>query len=116
MSKAAKRTLAVVLALLAVLAAVWLLNGGVERSARERIETVLIDNGLAPPLAACMAERLSSRLSVGQLRELERLAAELKAQGSGLTVAALLQSLRQVEDPALVEVTASSAAICAFGG
>ena len=102
------------LVIAAIAVAVWLARGGVEQTARERIESALVANGLPLPISACMAERLSARLTVGQLRELERLATELKAQGSAFTIGGLLEEIGQIEDRQIVEVTASSAAICAF--
>ena len=107
------KRIALVAALLVVAAAViWFATGGVERSAQARIETALVEQGLPQPFAACMADRLATRLSVSQLRELEgAFAREDRAR----TVSEMLESARGIEDRAIVETAAASAAICAFG-
>ncbi|WP_394269856.1 hypothetical protein [Qipengyuania sp.] len=114
MTRSARRMLIVVLFLLALGAAVWLMRGGVEQTARQRIEAALVERGLPTPTAACLAERLASRLTVAQLAELEQVASELGTQGPALSLGGLLTTVRQIEDREIVEVTASSAAICAF--
>ncbi|MEC7623232.1 MAG: hypothetical protein VYA25_03500, partial [Pseudomonadota bacterium] len=59
---------------------------------------------------------MAERLSVSQLRKLERLEAEEGEADIPLGVVELLERIRRVDDPEVVEVAASSAAFCAFGG
>ena len=60
--------------------------------------------------------RMAERLSVTQLRKLERLQAEEGEADIPLSVVELLERIRRVDDPEVVEVAASSAAFCAFSG
>lgn len=102
--------------LLVVAGAVWYFTGGPERVARQRIESELLARGLPQPMAECMATRMSEQLSIAQLRKLEALKPEEGEADVPLTVAGVLERVRRVGDPEAVEVTATSAAICAFGG
>ncbi len=111
-----KRILLVVIAVLLVGGAIWALSGGVTRMAEKRIEQELALQGLPQPLAECMARRMADRLTILQLRKLERLAPEDGETGSALTMAGLLERVRQVDDREVLEVTAGSAAVCAFAG
>ena len=67
-------------------------------------------------MAKCLAGRMAERLSVSQLRKLERLQAEKGEADIPLGVVELLERIRRVDDPEVVEVAASSAAFCAFSG
>jgi hypothetical protein len=108
-----KRTVLIVAAVLAVLGAGWLLTGGLGRAVENRIETELVAQGLPQPMAGCMAERMAKRLTLGQLRKLEALGAEDGAMAAS-SVAEFLERVRGVEDAEVIEVTATSAAVCAF--
>ena len=59
-----------------LLIALVLLSGCVSRYAEVRIETALLGYGVAPKQAACMAEDLSQRLTIDQLRKLSSVASE----------------------------------------
>ena len=87
-----------------------LLTGCVSRIAESRVRAALIANGLAPRYADCMAERMVDRLSISQLRKLERL------QGLGQTRApvAFIAKVRSVGDSEALAVVTSSAAVCAL--
>jgi hypothetical protein len=109
-----KRTILIVVAVLAVLAGGWLLTGGLGRAVERRIESGLVAQGLPQPMAGCMAKRMAKRLTLGQLRGLEAL-----SQGGGEaaavpSVAEFLERLRRIDDAEAIEVTATSAAVCAF--
>ncbi|QPC99513.1 hypothetical protein [Qipengyuania soli] len=111
-----KRVLLVIVVLLIAGGAVWFFTGGPERVARQRIESELVARGLPQPMAECMATRMSEQLSIAQLRKLEALKPEAGEADVPMTVAGVLERVRRVGDPEVVEVTATSAAICAFGG
>ena len=108
----------IVLALLAVGGvALWAtIGGGLQDTAEVRLEDEFVARGLPQPMAGCLAGRMAERLSVSQLRKLERLEAEEGEADIPLGVVELLERIRRVDDPEVVEVAASSAAFCAFGG
>ena len=111
-----KRALIIIVVLLIVGAGIWIATGGLERSAKERIEDQLVAAGLPQPLAECMGTRLSERLTVTQLREFEKLRPEEGEAAAPMTMSELLERARRIEDQEVIEVTATSAAVCAFGG
>ncbi len=100
-----------VLALAAVLAFT-----GCAKLAEDRVHDELVEAGLPDAMAECMAGRLAERLSLGQLRKLERLAPLEGEADVPLTIAEFLERVRRVDDPEVVEVTAAAAAVCAFSG
>lgn len=96
--------------LIAAVAALSILTGGcVSKLAEGRVRSALVDAGLPRPTAACMAERMTDRLSISQLRRLESL------RGPKRTLADYVWTVRRLEDPELLQVTLSSAALCASG-
>ncbi len=105
----------IAIALLAILGiAVWGYFGGLERVTAGRIETALVERGVPQPIAACMGTRLSERLSIGQLRELERVGQREREAGLPTSTVEFLERIRNVENAKLVEVVGTSAAICSF--
>ena len=77
-----------------------------------RVRAGLVDAGVAPRVAACMAERMVDRLSLLQLRRLGRLPGADDARN----LDQLLHRVRALGDPEIVSVTASSGAICWLRG
>ncbi len=77
--------------------------------AEGRVRSALMDAGLSKPNAACMAERMTDRLTLGQLRKLQALQAPKRS------IADYVMTVRRVGDRQLVEVTVSSALLCASG-
>jgi len=77
--------------------------------AERRVKSALIDAGLSDANASCMAERMTDRLSIGQLRRLEAL------QGPKRGLADYVATVRRIGDAELLGVTSSSAALCAMG-
>jgi hypothetical protein len=71
----------------------------------------LINAGIDQRTATCMADRMVHRLSLLQLR---RMAGLGKAEHSR-NLDQLLYRLRSLNDPEIVTVTASSAALCKLG-
>jgi hypothetical protein len=76
-----------------------------------RLRTGLIDAGVSPPLAACMAERMVDRLSLMQLRRLADLPDAREAQ----SIDQFLRRVRALRDPEILTVTTAAAARCAVG-
>ncbi len=112
------KRIAVVFALLLVAGLiVWAtIGGGLQGTVEDRLEDRMVAAGLSQPMAECLAGRMAERLSVNQLRKLENLRPEEGEADIPLSVAEFLERVRRVDDPEVLEVTASSAAICAFGG
>jgi len=74
-----------------------------------QVKSAMIDAGLSEPNAACMATRMTDRLTLGQLQKLK----QLKGEKRGLMD--YVAAVRRVGDTEAIEVTASSAALCATG-
>ena len=84
-------------------------TGCVERIAESRVRSALIEAGLSERNAECMAGRMVDRLTIAQLRKLERLKGEKRSLDD------YLDAVRRVGDTEALAVTASSAALCATG-
>ena len=76
-----------------------------------RLRAGLINAGLSPSLAACMAERMVDRLSLTQLRRI----GDLPRATSSLSVQQFLHRIRALGDAQILGVSSSSAALCAVG-
>ncbi|MEG3124972.1 hypothetical protein [Sphingomonas sp. GB1N7] len=71
----------------------------------------LIRAGLSPKLATCMAKPMSEQLSVAQLRKL----ASLGESGESHGRKHLLKRIRALDDPQIISVTTTAAALCSLG-
>ena len=85
------------------------LSGCVERIAESRVRSALVESGLSEQTSACMAHRMVDRLTISQLRKLQAL------RGPKRSLADYVLAVRKVGDREVLEVTASSAALCATG-
>ena len=74
-----------------------------------QVKSALIGAGLSERNSACMATRMTDRLSLLQLNKLRKL------KGEKRTLLGYVAAVRQVGDAEAIEVTASSAALCASG-
>lgn len=74
-----------------------------------QVKSAMIDAGLSEANSACMAERLTDRLSLVQLNKLRQL------KGEKRSLADYALAVRRVGDAEAIKVTASSAALCASG-
>ena len=74
-----------------------------------QVRSAMIEAGLSEKNAACMATRLTDRLSLGQLQNLKQLKGEKRSLGD------YVAAVRRVGDSEALAVTASSAALCATG-
>ena len=74
-----------------------------------RVKTALLDAGLSERNSACMADRMTDRLSIAQLRKLKGL------KGEKRSLMDYVSAVRRVGDVEAIEVTASSAALCTTG-
>ncbi|WP_313808773.1 hypothetical protein [Sphingobium sp.] len=83
-------------------------------SPESRLRAGLLDAGLSPRMAGCMAERMADRLSITQLRRLQSLASLRKSHMGDMTVDRFLYKVRALEDPEIFSVTSKAALICAI--
>lgn len=74
-----------------------------------QVKSAMLDAGLSEPNAACMATRMTDRLSLVQLNKLKQL------KGEKQSLADYVAAVRRVGDAEALSVTASSAALCATG-
>ena len=85
-------------------------SGCVEQIKESRVKAALTGGGLSEPLAACMAHRMATKLTIHQLRQLQRLNAAPRR-----TIGEFVAALRRDGDADAVEVTLASAALCKSG-
>ncbi|MDF0488138.1 hypothetical protein PX554_08340 [Sphingomonas sp. H39-1-10] len=76
-----------------------------------QVRAGLISAGVPQPIAGCMAARMSDRLSLAQLRRLGKIGKARRTRG----IDGLIRELRALDDPEIVDVTATAAALCASG-
>ena len=79
-----------------------------------RLRTGLVDAGLSPRTAACMAEYMADRLSVTQLRRLQSLASVKKVDYRDVKLDEYLFKVRALRDTELLAVTGKAALRCAL--
>ncbi|MCC6941673.1 MAG: hypothetical protein IT551_08725 [Novosphingobium sp.] len=77
--------------------------------AQGRVKSALIEAGLSDANAACMADRMTDLLSIGQLQKLQAL------QGPKRGLADYVATVRRIGDAELLGVTTGAAALCATG-
>lgn len=87
---------------------------GCSQAFEGRIADRLDEAGLSRPMSECMAERWVKRLSLFQLRRIEKLAGELRGEAGNATVAGLIRRVREIDDPEIVEVVTRSTLVCAL--
>ncbi|MEO1047256.1 MAG: hypothetical protein AAFW59_02905 [Pseudomonadota bacterium] len=89
-------------------------NGALERVTAQRIEQALLDNRVPAPMASCMAPRLADRLSISQLRALERAKAQDGESTVPLSTGEAMARLRRIDDREAVEQVVVTAGGCGF--
>jgi hypothetical protein len=95
---------------LAILGVITLaLAGCVAKLAEGRVRTALSEAGLSDVNAACMADRMTDRLSIGQLRRLQEIG------GARRSLSEFVAAVRRFGDAEMFSVTTSAAALCATG-
>ena len=111
------RWLVIILFVVGIAGAAWYVlreDGLLEQVTEERVEAALLDNRFPEPLAACMAPRLVDRLSISQLRTLERLAPEVGESQIPLSVGQAMARVRRVDDREAVETLVTVGGGCGF--
>lgn len=84
-------------------------SGCVSKLAYGQVRSALGDAGLSEANAACMASRMTDRLSIGQLQKLKQL------KGADRSLGQFVAAVARVGDAEALEVTATAAALCASG-
>ena len=74
-----------------------------------QVKSAMIDAGLSEPTAACMANRMTDKLNLLQLSRLKQL------KGEHRTLGQYVSAVRRVNDAQALQVTVTSAALCASG-
>jgi hypothetical protein len=81
-----------------------------------QVKGALVDAGIGEKRAACMAERMVDRLSIGQLWKLRQgMAPQEGEPEEGYGLGELIKRLRRVGDGEAVAVLTTSAPLCALG-
>lgn len=91
------------------------LAGCAQTIAEGRVRSALVEAGLSQSDSACMAQRMVDRLTIAQLRKLERLKARAGEAQRPATLSEYIERVRRVGDAEVVAVTVSSAGLCAAG-
>jgi hypothetical protein len=97
------------------LAAAALALSGCATLYESRIESKLVDAGLSPPVAACVAERMVDRLSRRQLHDIGRLAGG-RRRVADMNLGQFLRQYRAALDPKVYRVLAGAGLRCALAG
>jgi hypothetical protein len=74
-----------------------------------QVKSAMLDAGLSERNSSCMAERMTDRLSIGQLQKLKQL------KGTKRSLFDYAAAVQRVNDDEAIEVTLSSVALCASG-
>jgi len=83
-------------------------------SPESRLRNRLMEAGLSPRMATCMAGKMVDRLSLSQLRKLQSLASLRKTDMGEVTLDHFLHKIRALEDPEIFLVTSKAAISCSF--
>lgn len=99
---------------LATITALLALSACATPSPEARVRTKLLEAGLSPPMASCMAERLVDRLSLQELRRLSSLAKIGNRDVREMTVEEFLHRIRALQDPHILKVVTTAGLGCAI--
>ena len=104
------------LLLIVVLGAGALFSGLANPLVEMRVKSALVESGIGEKRAACMAERMVDRLSIGQLWKLRQgMAPQEGEPEEGYGLGELVKRLRRVGDGETVAVLTTSAGLCTIG-
>lgn len=110
------RRLFIALLLLLLLAGGALFTGLANPLVAMQVKGALVESGIGENRAACMAERMVQRLTIGQLWKLRQgMAAQDGEPEEGYGLGELVKRLDRVNDGEAVAVLTSSAGLCAIG-
>ena len=97
-----------------VLAALAMLGGCATVSPEARVRTKLVEAGIKPPVAGCMAGRMVDRLSLVQLKRLQSLGGLASHDMRGISIDELVHRLRALRGPELVSVVLKAGIGCSI--
>ena len=100
--------------LVAALVGVAAYLGAFDRVTESRVERALANAGVSPRMAECMAPKMVDRLTLPQLRKLERLGPEEGEYAVPLSGREALARLERVDDAEALEVLVRAGGSCAF--
>ncbi len=83
-------------------------------SPEARVRSKLIEAGIRPPVAGCMAERMVDRLSLVQLKRLQSLGGLGTKNVREMSVDELVRRLRALDDPEIVSVVLRAGIGCSI--
>jgi hypothetical protein len=89
-------------------------DGALERVTAARVEQALVDNRVPMPMAGCMGPRLADRLTISQLRALERARPQEDESAIPLSTGEAMARLERIDDRDAVEQVAIVAGGCGF--
>jgi hypothetical protein len=102
--------------LVIVLGAGALFSGLANPLVEMQVKGALVESGIGEKRAACMAERMVKRLTLGQLWKLRQgMAAQEGEPEEGYGLGELVKRLDRVNDGEAVAVLTTSAGLCAVG-
>lgn len=102
--------------LLAALAGGAVYTGLANPLVEMQVKGALTQSGIGEKRAACMAERMVERLTIGQLWKLRQgMAARASEPEEGYGLGELIKRLDRVNDGEAVAVLTTSAGLCAIG-
>jgi hypothetical protein len=104
------------LLLVILLGAGALFTGLADPLVEMQVKGALVESGIGEKRAACMAERMVKRLTLGQLWKLRQgMAAQEGEPEEGYGLGELIKRLDRVNDGEAVAVLTTSAGLCALG-
>ncbi|MEP5937299.1 MAG: hypothetical protein ABJ239_03135 [Erythrobacter sp.] len=110
------KRLLTLLVIIAVAGGAWFyFSGTLDRVTETRVDAALTDNGVPPDLANCMSGRMVERLSLNQLRKLERISPQEGEAAVPIGPGQFMDRINRADDAEAIEVTAQAAAACAIG-
>jgi hypothetical protein len=83
---------------------------------RVQVREKLIEAGIKPSMADCLAEKLVRKLDHDQLRELARVAKLPRQDVGRMSIYELAGRVRAIQDPRIVEVVTRAGLGCAIAG
>lgn len=104
------------LLLIGALGAGALFSGLANPLVEMQVKSALVESGIGEKRAACMAQRMVERLTIGQLWALRQGMAPREGEPEeGYGLGELVKRLRRVGDGEVVAVLTTSAGLCALG-
>ncbi len=85
-------------------------------SPQAKVRDKLVEAGVKPPMAACMADKLVRKLDYSELKELARVAKLPREHPGALSFDELTYRLQAINNPHIVSVVTRAGLGCAIAG